>query len=84
MLLHAAASKQLADLEVQHRLENSRLQGLSKAADKSKAERFTFADACASMWEPLLCKRAGDCCYESKQFSKEELAFEHHGRAKCA
>lgn len=90
MLLHDAASKQLADLEVQHHLERSRLPASSKAAanskaaDRSRAEPSAFANACASMWEPLLRKRAGDCVYESKKFSKEELAFKDHGRANRA
>ena len=90
MLLHTAAGRTLAELEVQHHLGNSRLSASSKAAntgqaaDTSRAEPFTFANACASLWEPLLCHRAGDRCYESKQFSKEELAFNHQERAKRA
>lgn len=40
------------------------------------------AIACASMWGPLLCNRAGDRFHESKEFSKDELAFKHHERGK--
>lgn len=40
-LRNAAAGRTLADLKVQHHLEDSRLSASNEATDKSKAEPFT-------------------------------------------